>query len=93
MPCYDGQTPIKESDEIYSYTFSDWSPKIVPAYIDAVYFSQFESSYLYGFNYEVKTDEYGQKYIEIIAPANDVVNYPTSVAIPPLINMMVRNSC
>ena len=42
MPSYDGDTPIKESDNIYNYIFSNWSPSISKAVKSATYVAQFE---------------------------------------------------
>ena len=44
MPEYSGETPVKPYDEQYSYTFTGWSPELVPATADAVYTAQFSST-------------------------------------------------
>lgn len=36
-PSYTGETPTKEADAVYQYTFADWSPAIVPAKDNATY--------------------------------------------------------
>ena len=42
IPVYHGQDPTKEGTVQYTYTFTGWSPTVVPAYIDATYVAQFE---------------------------------------------------
>ena len=37
MPVYAGETPQKEEDEQYRYTFKDWSPKLAKVTKDATY--------------------------------------------------------
>ncbi len=37
MPVYAGETPQKEEDEQYRYTFKDWSPKLTKVTKDATY--------------------------------------------------------
>ena len=44
IPVYTGETPSKPSTQQYNYTFSGWSPDVVPAYIDATYVAQFSSA-------------------------------------------------
>ena len=45
--CYKGQTPsygsnpTKDNDDQYYYTFTGWSPTVVPAYSDATYIAQY----------------------------------------------------
>lgn len=40
-PIYQGETPTRESDEIYNYSFSGWSPILGPIYKDTTYIAQF----------------------------------------------------
>ena len=44
MPVYSGETPTKEDDERYTYTFTDWNPEITPVTGDAVYTAQFSET-------------------------------------------------
>ena len=44
MPAYTGQTPVKEGDAQYSYTFEGWDPAIVVASADATYTATFTQS-------------------------------------------------
>ena len=37
MPVYSGETPVRTADERYTYTFSGWTPEIVPAVANATY--------------------------------------------------------
>lgn len=43
-PVYSGETPVKEGDGQYGYTFTGWSPEIVPVTGDATYTAQFEQT-------------------------------------------------
>lgn len=43
-PVYSGETPIKEGNAQYSYTFSGWAPEIVSVTEDAVYTAEFEET-------------------------------------------------
>lgn len=44
MPEYTGETPVKSSDEKYTYTFSGWSPQITAVSDEAEYTAQFTSA-------------------------------------------------
>ena len=43
MPVYAGETPQKEEDEQYRYTFKDWSPKLTKVTKDATYRATYTS--------------------------------------------------
>ena len=69
-PTYTGETPTKDKTEEFTYTFSDWDPKIVVATEDTTYTAQFietRNSYTVTFNsnggseVENITKEYGSK--------------------------------
>ena len=42
-PVYHGEIPTREGTEKYNYTFSGWSPEVVPAYEDATYKAKFNA--------------------------------------------------
>ena len=44
MPSYNGQTPSRVSDEMYTYSFSGWSPSLTTVTSNAVYIAQYTSS-------------------------------------------------
>ena len=41
MPSYDGEEPIKESDDRYDYTFAGWTPELEPVTKDITYTAVF----------------------------------------------------
>ena len=43
IPSYDGDTPIKESDDRYNYIFAGWTPEVEPVSKDATYTAVFTS--------------------------------------------------
>jgi uncharacterized repeat protein (TIGR02543 family) len=43
-PVYPGEPPVKPADDQYTYTFTGWSPEIVPVTGKAEYTAQFSSS-------------------------------------------------
>ncbi len=43
-PKYNGKNPSREEDEDYTYTFTGWTPEIVPVHEDAVYTATYERS-------------------------------------------------
>ncbi len=44
MPKYNGTNPSREEDEDYTYTFTGWTPEIVPVHEDAIYTATYERS-------------------------------------------------
>lgn len=43
MPSYDGKTPAKPEDNDYTYTWTGWDPKVVPAVANVTYTATFKS--------------------------------------------------
>ena len=42
LPTYKGSTPVRQPDEIYTYTFVGWTPEIIEATADATYTATFK---------------------------------------------------
>ena len=43
-PEYNGETPLRASDDVYDYTFSVWAPEIAPVTGNATYTAQYASA-------------------------------------------------
>ena len=50
VPSYDGNEPIRLDDEQFVYIFDQWTPTVVAAYSDAVYFASFISKEVFEFD-------------------------------------------
>ncbi|MCQ2794015.1 MAG: leucine-rich repeat domain-containing protein [Bacilli bacterium] len=44
IPTYDGKTPTSRDDEKYSYTFTGWSPNVVPVTKNTVYVASYKAN-------------------------------------------------
>ena len=76
-PSYDGDTPTKESNAEYTYTFDKWSPEIVDVIGDATYIATFKNdknTYTYTFFDEDGITPLKEEIIEygntIVPPSN-----------------------
>ncbi len=57
-PEYTGETPFKESDDTYNYTFDGWDKKIVAATMNTTYTAVYKKEYI---NYKVTYLDYDNK--------------------------------
>ncbi len=62
MPSYDGEEPIKESDDRYDYTFAGWTPELRPVTEDITYTAVFTSEEI---TYTVTWKNYDGTILEI----------------------------
>ncbi|MDD6802457.1 MAG: InlB B-repeat-containing protein [Mollicutes bacterium] len=54
IPSYDGETPIKESNSLHSYTFIGWTPEVEKAKTNVEYYATFSSSAIgYSITYDL----------------------------------------
>ena len=75
MPTYDGNTPVKESDNLYNYYFAGWAPELEPVTKDATYtatFSGEEITYTIDFDLNGGTSPSYKGPIEVTAFSKDV---------------------
>ena len=75
MPSYDGETPKKDSENQYVYTFSGWSPEVSEVVCDVTYVAQFshEDNLTYRLNstndgYVVSQGSNSANYKDIVIP-------------------------
>ena len=75
MPSYDGETPYKNGDYQYSYTFNGWSPEVSEVVCDVTYVAQFsyEDNLTYTLNstydgYVVSQGSNSANYKDIVIP-------------------------
>ena len=45
LPAYGGTTPVRPSDENYTYTFGGWTPEVSEAFEDATYIATYTATY------------------------------------------------
>ena len=75
IPSYDGETPRRDGNDQYSYTFSGWSPEVSEVVCDVTYIAQFsyEDDLTYTLNstndgYVVSKGSRSATYIDIVIP-------------------------
>ena len=75
IPSYDGETPRRDDNDQYSYTFSGWSPEVSEVVCDVTYIAQFiyEDDLTYTLNstndgYVVSKGSSSETYIDIVIP-------------------------
>ena len=63
IPEYTGDTPIREEDEGYTYTFSHWYPDFKPVERDYIYVAEFNSAIKhYDIKFKIGDDETSKTY-------------------------------
>ena len=75
IPSYDGNTPIKESDDRYNYTFAGWTPEVEPVSKDATYtavFTSEEITYTIDFDLNSGTSSSYKGPIEVTTFSKDI---------------------
>lgn len=74
MPSYDGNTPERDSTNVYDYAFVGWSPALEEVTGDVTYIAQFEETYN---QYEVSFYSFGTEEIP-----DQFVNYEGQIEAP-----------
>ena len=62
LPSFDGNTPSKDNDEYYSYSFKGWNKELEPVYSDITYIAQYEKIELV---YTVTWENYDGTILEV----------------------------
>lgn len=62
LPSFDGETPSKDNDEYYSYSFKGWNKELEPVYSDITYIAQYEKIELV---YTVTWENYDGTILEV----------------------------